>query len=207
MSLIHETGCLVVIEGVETKDEALIAIDVGADMVQGFYFTLPEAEISFNSELDSTLTDLVQLQRSQAKKQTQRLDHYFDEFQALYEKALDNFRQHKDFRQASAIIFSEQRAIRCFLLDEVGYQIGNSIHAPSYKQEVDKRVLPLIAGKNASWSHKYYHFRAINQPGKLQVTRPYLSVAGLHMCITVSQAIEVNDTVFVFCCDLYRQDS
>lgn len=207
VSLIHETGCLVVIEGVETKQEALIAIEVGADMVQGFYFARPEAEISFKHELDTTLTDLVQLQRTQSKKHTQQLDHYFNQFHELYEKAIVSYTADSDLSCAADIIFQEDRAIRCFLLDEVGYQIGSSLHAPSYKQAFDKRVRPLLSGKNASWSHKYYHLRAINQPGKLQVTRPYLSVAGLHMCITVSKAIEVNGEVFVFCCDLYWQDN
>jgi len=207
VSLIHETGCLVVIEGVETKGEALIAIDVDADMVQGFYFALPDAMINSNLELDTTLTELVQLQRLQARKQTQQLDYYFNRFHELFEKAMCVLVENKSLDQAADIIFREERAIRCFLLDEVGYQKGSTIHAKPYERQFDKRVLPLLSGKNASWSHKYYHFRAINQPDKLQVTRPYLSVAGLQMCITVSKAFELEGNVFVFCCDLYWQDN
>ena len=207
VSLIHETGCLVVIEGVETKGEALIAIDVDADMVQGFYFALPDAMINSNLELDTTFTELVQLQRFQARKETQQLDYCFNWFHELFEKAMCVLVENKSLDQAADIIFREERAIRCFLLDEVGYQKGSTIHAKPYERQFDKRVLPLLSGKNASWSHKYYHFRAINQPDKLQVTRPYLSVAGLQMCITVSKAFELEGNVFVFCCDLYWQDN
>ena len=206
VSLIHETGCLVVIEGVETKKEALIAIDVGADMVQGFYFALPDADISLNADLDETLIALIGLQRDEAKKQTKQLDQYFNRFHQLFEKAVSQFEIDHQFDSAAEMVFMETRAIRCFLLDETGYQIGKSIHAQRYKQELDKRVLPLLSGQNASWSHKYYHFRAINQPGKMQVTRPYLSVAGLHMCITVSQSLEIEGHKFVFCCDLEWKD-
>jgi EAL domain-containing protein (putative c-di-GMP-specific phosphodiesterase class I) len=207
VSLIHETGCLVVIEGVETKKEALIAIDVGADMVQGFYFALPDADISLNSDLDETLIALIGLQRDEARKQTKQLDQYFNRFHQLFEKAVSQFETDNRFDLAAEMVFMETRAIRCFLLDETGYQIGKSIHAQRYKQELDKRVLPLLSGQNASWSHKYYHFRAINQPGKMQVTRPYLSVAGLHMCITVSQSVEIEGHKFVFCCDLEWKDN
>ena len=38
VSLIHEAGSLVIIEGVETERESLVAIATNADMVQGYYF-------------------------------------------------------------------------------------------------------------------------------------------------------------------------
>jgi EAL domain-containing protein (putative c-di-GMP-specific phosphodiesterase class I) len=206
VSLIHETGSLVIIEGVETKKEALIAIDVGADMVQGFYFAYPHADINLNPDLDQALVDLIELHRQESLKHNLQLDHYFARFHKLYEEAVSQLLVNTSLDIAANIIFKEYRAIRCFLLDETGHQRGNSIHAHPYKHEFDKRVLPLLFGKNASWSHKYYHSRAINQPGKIQVTRPYLSVAGLHMCITVSQALNINGSLFVFCCDLEWQD-
>lgn len=206
VSLIHETGCLVIIEGVENKKEALIAIDVGADMVQGFYFAYPHPDINLNPALDQILVDLIELRRQESTKHTIQLDQYFARFHKLYEKAVSQLLINANLDNAANIIFMEDRAIRCFLLDETGHQRGSSIHANHYKHGFDKRVLPLLSGKNASWSHKYYHSRAISQPGKMQVTRPYLSVAGLHMCITVSQALEINGRLFVFCCDLEWQD-
>lgn len=41
VKLIHECGAQVIIEGIETRDEALTALEVGADFVQGFYFARP----------------------------------------------------------------------------------------------------------------------------------------------------------------------
>ena len=41
VSLLHQSGCLVLLEGVETHDQAMIAIDAGVDFVQGFYFSRP----------------------------------------------------------------------------------------------------------------------------------------------------------------------
>jgi EAL domain-containing protein (putative c-di-GMP-specific phosphodiesterase class I) len=41
VSLLHETGAAVQVEGVETQQEALLAMECGADFVQGFYFAHP----------------------------------------------------------------------------------------------------------------------------------------------------------------------
>ncbi len=41
VKLIHECGSKVIVEGIETRDEALTALEVGADFVQGYYFARP----------------------------------------------------------------------------------------------------------------------------------------------------------------------
>ncbi len=41
INLIHECGAKVVVEGIESRDEALLAIESGADYVQGYYFARP----------------------------------------------------------------------------------------------------------------------------------------------------------------------
>lgn len=51
----------------------------------------------------------------------------------MYKEAIEAFINGGDLSRSAEIIFSEERAIRCFLLDEAGYLIGSSIHAASYK--------------------------------------------------------------------------
>lgn len=41
VDLLHESGCQVVVEGIETEAEAMVAKQCGADMVQGYYFACP----------------------------------------------------------------------------------------------------------------------------------------------------------------------
>jgi len=41
-SLARELGSLVVAEGVETEDERACLIDLGCDLLQGYYFARPE---------------------------------------------------------------------------------------------------------------------------------------------------------------------
>ena len=51
VELLHEAGAQVAIEGVESASEALIAIDSGADHLQGFYLAAPSSVLP-----DETLT-------------------------------------------------------------------------------------------------------------------------------------------------------
>lgn len=41
VELLHEAGAQVAVEGVESIDEALLAVEAGADLLQGHYFALP----------------------------------------------------------------------------------------------------------------------------------------------------------------------
>jgi hypothetical protein len=56
------------------------------------------------------------------------------------------------------------------------------------------------AGTN--WQNKPYFRRAMDAPGAVQITRPYLSVTGPKLCVTLSLACEVEGTLYVLCADL-----
>ncbi|MGZ4959732.1 MAG: EAL domain-containing protein [Methylomonas sp.] len=43
VNILHEAGCLVVMEGIEDEFEASLALECGADLVQGYYFARPSA--------------------------------------------------------------------------------------------------------------------------------------------------------------------
>jgi EAL domain-containing protein (putative c-di-GMP-specific phosphodiesterase class I) len=207
VSLIHEAGSLVIIEGVETEKEAAMAIAVDADMVQGFYFARPSATINLhNQQLDSSINRLIQLQLEQGAEKSKASVNHFSHFKSLFNNKVHHFNQLEQFECCASSILTEKNAVRCFLLDDEGNQLGNSIHSTSYQQQFDDRFLPLLSGEHANWSHKPYHHRAVSFPDQLQMTRPYLSVAGAHMCITLSKAVEIDGDTFVFCCDISWQD-
>jgi len=202
VSLIHEAGSLVIIEGVETEKEALTAIRANTDMIQGFYFAKPNKLISPDNTLDQTFNTLLKLQKRQKNLSTCDLNNNFTQFEKLFKNTLNDFSLNHSIEASAEIIFKEPRAIRCFLLSEAGYQIGSSIHSPKFRTQIAPHFLPLLSGNNANWAHKNYHYRAIHQFNQIQISRPYLSVAGSHLCITVSQAVSLNNKIFVFCCDL-----
>ncbi|EMR12366.1 hypothetical protein MPL1_10542 [Methylophaga lonarensis MPL] len=208
VSLIHEAGSLVVLEGVETRREALVSIAANADMVQGFYFAKPQQLISSNhEEFVSVIDELLQHQQRQRFKNTHQINENFRKIERLFKRAINHFSVTQNFEESSEILFAEKRSVRCYLLDDAGYQMARNIYSPHYQQTMDVRFTPLLSGDNANWSHKHYHFRAVQHPGQMQLSRPYLSVADSRMCITVSQTVTSSDKQFVFCCDLDWQDN
>lgn len=57
VSLLHEAECLVVLEGVETLDHVMLAYDVNADLVQGYFFSAPVPDPVRNLQ-DNLFTEL-----------------------------------------------------------------------------------------------------------------------------------------------------
>lgn len=205
VSLIHETGSLVVIEGVETEKEALVAISSNADMVQGFYFGKPASQIKdyqFASKMDALLSQ----KNSASCQYSRRMQQEFELLRQRFQQEIERFCSHQLLEQCGQSLFEDDRVVRCFLLDQLGHQIGKSLYSPKFTTRLDIRFTPLLAGENANWSHRHYHHRALQHPGTIQISRPYLSVAGSHMCVTISQAIELDDKLLVFCADLDWND-
>lgn len=205
VSLIHEAGSLVIIEGIETELEAQTAVEVNTDMVQGFYFAKPSAKITHQSFRD-VIQNLISSQQQARNKTVNEASQHSIQFQDLFRKAVRKFRALTQLEDFAQVIFQNERVVRCFILNEMGYQIGQSIHSSAYNERLDQRFIPLISADNANWSHKHYHFLAIQNPYVVQMSRPYLSIAGANLCITISLAIEIDLKVYVVCCDLDWQD-
>ena len=206
VSLLHEAGSLVVVEGVETEHEALVAIAANADMVQGFYFAKPQACIDNAQGFTDIFAGLLRGQQWQSVKRNADLQHYSRAIEDLFQQAVAAFAVHQQFEQSSTLLFTDPRTVRCYLLNEAGYQVSRNVYAPHYQQQMNARFAPLLNGDNASWSHKHYHYRALKQQGVIQISRPYLSIADSRMCITLSQTVKIGGTLYVFCCDLDWQE-
>ena len=54
----------------------------------------------------------------------------------------------------------------------------------------------------ARWARRPYFRRALDEPGVVQMTRPYLSLHGPRMCVTLSVAVPVAGRLQVLCVDI-----
>ena len=61
IELLHEAGAEVAIEGIESAHEALIAMDSGADHLQGFYFAHPSAILPDEGLVNRILGELLRM--------------------------------------------------------------------------------------------------------------------------------------------------
>lgn len=202
ISLLHEAECLVIAEGVETEEEALISIDGGADFAQGYYFSRPSSELASQTDLSEIffrLKDKFQLlSTSELEGQRRCLAPYHLSMQ----NAIAALAAGGTLEVACFKLLNQDKVLRCYLLDETGRQIGINLCPAKQHLHTDPRYAPLANPQEANWSRRPYFRRAIEQPNQVQLTRPYLSITDARMCMTLSVATQIDKKTQVLCCDL-----
>jgi len=204
ISLLHEAGAIVCVEGIETQSEALCAVDANADLMQGNYFnpggdSLQPADARrnlFGELIAEYRTDVAELQ----KRQQARLEPYL----AALKNAVQDLSLGTEFPQAVQVILKLPCARRCYLIGSDGLQIGANIESDRNVGDYDPRFDLVQPTEGTDWQTKSYFRRAIESPAKVQITRPYLSVSGPKLCMTLSFAFEAFDdrSQQVLCADL-----
>jgi len=199
VSLIHEVGSMVLIEGVETLEEAMVAIDTDVDFVQGFYFGKPAAPLK-QDNYSIQIHDLFRDYSEQAPQESyaKRLNVEVEAFAQAVSKMQAGF----SMEHSTTELISLPGVDRCYLLNQYGVQLENSIIASDRRGIADIRFQPLTDGTGATWVRRPYLKRALNHPKEVQLTRPYLSIANGRLCVTISIAISVLNQIQVFCCDI-----
>jgi EAL domain-containing protein (putative c-di-GMP-specific phosphodiesterase class I) len=202
VSLIHEAGSLVVMEGVETEDEALISMDADVDLVQGYYFGRPGALPVTGPHSPDLLHGLYERFKGVAAMQAEAKHANTDVYLNTFKRCASAFQSGLPIERACAEILAERGVERCYLLDAEGAQIGTNLVAAPRVALADPRFAPLEDASGARWFRRPYFRRAVGQPGQIMTSRPYLSLTGAHMCVTLSVAIDVSAERRVLCCDI-----
>lgn len=202
VALIHESASLALMEGIETEEEALIAMDSGIDFVQGYYFARPAEHVSNEAPYQNLMAGLCdKFKQFSAAEQAQYhlgLSPYLDHFITAARK----LEQGMSMKAACTALLEMPSAERCFMLDDEGRQIGNNALPATRNDTIDPRFAPLFDARGAIWSRRHYFLRAMTQPGVVQTSRPYFSIVGASMCVTLSIAIRPAGKASVFCCDV-----
>ena len=206
VSLLHEAGSLVLMEGIETEGEALMAMDADADFVQGYYFALPAdalpGEEKSRALFDRLWIDFREVTLPEVAFHRREVSPYINAIgyaASLIESGIPLTHAANGFLELPG-------TERCYLLDSEGRQIGENMINPRQVTAADQRYSPVADAQGANWSRRFYFRRALEHPGKVQVTRPYLSIAGANQCVTVSIGSLVNGEMRVLCGDVNWRD-
>lgn len=203
VSMIHESGSLALMEGIETEDQALIAMDAGFDFVQGYYFGRPADTIG---PLEGVLVDICDRFRNFADQENKRYRLELQRHEDIFKRASRLIVAGQTMEQACQGLLEQPGVERCYLLDIEGYQLGANLAAPQRLRPPDPRFAPLADASGAIWSRKPYFRRAVEAPGQVQISRPYLSITGANMCVTFSVMLDTGNGPHVFCLDLDWSD-
>ena len=67
VDLLHQAGSLVLMEGIETMEQAMIAMDCDVDFVQGFFFAEPSMDYPSLSKTSPSFGELFQKYKKNSK--------------------------------------------------------------------------------------------------------------------------------------------
>ncbi len=203
VTMLHESGSLVVLEGVETEDDAMLAIDVDVDMMQGYFFASPANLIAKPDSYPVVPSDLSRKFRDVARRgapgqRRRQLTTPLYVFRNAA-RALES----NDALEAACFHLLRQEGIECsYLLTGDGVQIGKTLLATGGSKVCDPRFAPLFEIAGANWFRRPFFQSAIGSPGQAQISAPYLSLTGAYLCVTLSIAIRIAGVPHVFCCDI-----
>ena len=200
-ALLHEVGALVLAEGIETEAEAVAALQAEVDLLQGYLFQRPFVGdapcLDGKSRFDGLRETLLRQARDEESGFGAVLKPYQDAFTTAAEKVAGG----GDAEEAVGSLLDMPRVLRCYFLDSSGTQMGGNL-AGSGSVRVDPRYRPLADVNGANWMHRHYFRRAIANPHRTQVSRPYLSLTDPGLCLTMSRALTGAAGLRILCCDL-----
>ncbi len=198
VQLLHEAGCLALAEGIETEAEAMCAMDAGVDLAQGYLLGRPASQPeNINQQRAIELSTRASHRwLGEVAHREQRMRQYIAEFNRAGQLVQTGFSPDAACRK----MLEMPAVLRCFMLDNEGTQLGVNLEAAG--AVMDERFRPLANTRGASWARREYFRRALAEPGKAQISRPYLSLTGARLCMTLSIAAERDGNMQVLCCDV-----
>ena len=200
-------GALVVAEGVETEAEAITALELGADLLQGFGLCRPQPpERLLVSRTESAVQILAdQFKRHMVRKTNQRrLRHR--QYNVLIDTLLcDLIRSPSaDFGVVLEQAVRRFAPIECaYVLDESGIQVSETVCRRSDPGE-RSRALFRPAPRGADHSLKEYCYMLFDAELQKYTTDPYVSMATGNLCETISTCFRdgFNNRLYVLCVDV-----
>jgi len=202
VSLLHQCGALVLMEGIETQDEAFVALEANADLVQGDLFGPPRPTLVDKFDAPPALQTLWEHYETRRADGQRRYHERIRPYVNAIGHAAGLLADGKPLDAAVATFLALPLAEVCYLLGADATQIGDNVWAPDQLLAEQSAFAPMRDTQDAHWARRPYYRRAMEAVGRVQVTRPYRTLHGAHLCVTVSVAVRTGEGLRVVCGDL-----
>jgi EAL domain-containing protein (putative c-di-GMP-specific phosphodiesterase class I) len=191
--LAEQIGALVVAEGVETEEEALQALRLGAHMIQGFYFSRPAALTDANPFENPRVASLSEHFRGYMTASIQadmtRRMRLFNLVKGTITTIDEGGECEAQLRRILGVHDDIESA---FILDETGVQCCDAVfRGHSADARKDLLVCSLCVGTDHSM--KNYYYRLVSENLEHYITEPYVSPITGSLCVTVSMPFTAED--------------
>ncbi len=214
VGLSRRIGALVIAEGLETQREAIVALELGADLLQGYLLGRPEpratvlrdgsahARLGIRSLAQAFKVYMVQ-KINHRKLQHRRFNILLNEI--LCHLANAEVEQFDDLLQDAIGTYP---AVECvYVLDGSGIQITDTVWNPNLKRREEGSIFK-PAPRGTDHSLKEYYYILLDVELQKYTTDPYVSFASGNISRTISTYFRDarNNMLYVLCIDVLAQD-
>lgn len=204
VKLSTKIGALVVAEGVETQEEAVQVLSLGAQMIQGYCFSRPVPlqdiePVRIAKEMNAIAEKFRITESSHVMQQAQRywkLDDISRNVTARMARSRAG-----DFNGKLEESIRQHEEIECaYVLNEKGVQVSGTVFNRGASLRYTHLFSPAVSG--ADHSLKVYYRQLKNAELDKFLTEPYASLASGNLCRTFSSFFRARDRrSYVLCLD------
>ena len=212
VGLSRRIGALVVAEGIETEGEAITALELGVDLLQGFYLSRPQAVTAFaDGGLGRASGEVEGLARKFKSHMVgaingRKLQHR--RFNVILNRILCDLgnTEAAAFDEILARIIPEYPTVECiYVLNDAGTQVTETVWNGTQDQlQQPGGALFRPAPRGTDHSLKEYYYVPLDVELQKYTTDPYVSLASGNLCRTISTCFRDagNNCLYVLCVDV-----
>lgn len=196
VSLLHQADMLVVVEGIETTEELILAVESNVDFAQGYLLgrpspTIPSSEM-VTRRIDHAFDVIVEARVEKSRRFDAQILPYLLSVNAAAQALMNG----ASISEAIAPVARLDLCKHCFVLDSTGRMVGSEIIGQAGSGG-DFRLGPLLNSNSARWDHRPYFWKAVTNLGKPVFSHPHLSLTSGRTSVGVTIAFRLNEQMMV----------
>jgi EAL domain-containing protein (putative c-di-GMP-specific phosphodiesterase class I) len=208
-NLAKKTGALLLAEGIETEEEAMCAIELDADLAQGYYFARPQPFHKGINEIPRRMASRAQDRYRRHKvKEIKALRSRYHLVEELTRNLLERIKD-RESRDFNAVL---EEMIDCshyfeslYILDDQGIQLTETVLNKNVK--VRQNGIFRRTQKGDDLSPQKYFYLPVDIELDKYVSESYISSATGNLCRTISTSFKGKDNrTYVLCVDISERD-
>lgn len=210
VGLSRRIGALVVAEGIETEEEAIVALELGADLLQGFFLGYPSEDGGVSGPAHPDLSgDVESLARNYKRYMIEKINNrklHHRRFNVVLNEVLCHLANAEvdSFCDILQNAIRQHPSVECiYVLDEAGIQITETVWNPDVARRRGS-VMFHPAPKGTDHSLKEYYYILLDVELQKYTTDPYVSLASGNISRTISTHFRdaSSGKLYILCIDV-----
>ncbi|MBB3259222.1 diguanylate cyclase (GGDEF)-like protein [Paraburkholderia bannensis] len=192
VTLLHQSDIVVVVEGVETTEELVLAVEAKVDIAQGFLLGRPNASPAPASTTPTRIDHAFDLAAEARAVRMSRFDCAIQPWLSGLAEASRQVQAGVPYAESLARLLAGRQCVRAFALGPTG-------RPALFEARGAARTEPPMSLHNGSdaaggrWDHRAFFWKATHKNGQAVYSGPMLSPLTGCLCVIASIAIDVGN--------------